>query len=114
MLQLSRGHGIAGCDYVVETVIAQTRDLALAAFLRDEKRLPGIEEAVLRLLEDSTCADVTAAKRLARLEAKLAATLTKLFRGAMKRTPEALITNLVLTKRRIIRRPGVAPRPFLP
>jgi hypothetical protein len=113
-LHLGAEVGFGGCDYVVDRLIVQTRDAALATFLRTAAELPGLRTAALAELRNRACGEVTDRKRLAALEGRVGAALAARYRVRSRRAATAPVVNLVLTHRRPAEVDGGLGQPSIP
>ena len=103
-----------GCDYRMDRLIVQTRDAALATFLRAAAELPGLRTSVLAVVQNRPCGEVTDRKRLAALEGRVSAALAARYRERTRRAATAPVVNLVLTRRRPADVDGGLGQPSIP
>jgi hypothetical protein len=76
----TKGYTFRYGNYQLQRAVAQTRDDALVRFLSDSKEQKGIERTIRKVLDRHTCADITDAKRLARLRRAVARALVARYR----------------------------------
>jgi hypothetical protein len=84
-LPLSKRYTFRYGNYQLQRATAQTHDAQLARFLLDSKERTGIEQTLRSVLDRHTCADVTDAKRLARLRRAVAKALVARYRARTRR-----------------------------
>ncbi len=84
-LPLSKKYTFRYGNYQLLRAAAQTHDANLARFLLDSKERKGIEQTLRHVLDRHTCADVTDAKRLARLRRAVAKALAARYRARTRR-----------------------------
>ena len=113
-LHLGTEIAFQGCDYRVDRLIVQTRDAALAMFLRSAAELPGLRTAALTILRNRSCGEVTDRKRLAALEGRVGAALAARYLQRTRRATPAPVVNLVLTRRRPADVDGGLGQPSIP
>jgi len=93
-INLKPHHKLRGCRSAVSGVTASTYDYNLAIFLRSQKERAGIQRVIVRLLRKHTCKDVQNAKRLRKLNQKIAAALSYRYSTRTGRTARQVWIDL--------------------